>query len=217
MANQTPATIWDAITAQALATKSGLPSSGKQSGLTPLALQAAPKRTQLAEAERSVAGIPPGIRATIRGLVAGELPWPFMLHGTVGSGKTCALLCLLDYAGGEYHTVAGLCSLMNRAAMGRVEWNADGRGGTLWPEQIWKRIAKAPLIVLDEIGCRSNVTDAHYEVVKEMIDVRHRKPLAVLSNLPLATLGKLYDERIVSRLSAGTVVELNGPDRRLEE
>lgn len=166
-------------------------------------------------AERSIAEIVSALRLTIRSLVAGESPWPLFIHGPAGTGKTCAMLCLLDYAGGEHHSVSGLCSLMNRAALGRVEWNNEGRGGKLWPEEIWARIAKKPLIVLDELGCRSNVSDAHYEVVKEMIDVRHQKPLAVLSNLPLGTIGKLYDDRIVSRLSAGTVIELSGADRRL--
>lgn len=163
--------------------------------------------------ERNIAEIPDHLRKTIRGLVAGELTWPLMLHGDVGTGKTLGMLCLLDYAGGEYHTVSGLCQLMNRAAQGRVE---SSGGYTQWPEKIWARIAKQPFVVLDEIGCRSNVSDAHYEVVKEMIDVRHQKPLAVLSNLKLSDLGRLYDDRIVSRLSAGTVVEMSGPDRRLE-
>lgn len=182
--------------------------------------------------DRSIAEIAPGLRTTIRAMIAGESPWPLMLHGNAGTGKSCAMLCLLDYAGGEYHTVSGLCQMMNRAALGNYSVDETGtRSGVieghkdyvhkrtvvLYPHQIWARIAKAPLIVLDEIGCRSNVSDAHYEAVKEMIDIRHRKPLAVLSNLSLEALGKLYDDRIVSRLSAGTVVELAGADRRLED
>ena len=217
MDTKQPATVWDEIIAQASAQKRPTPSEKRRFGLIPLPLRKTPEKTQALAVERSIAEIDPAIRAAIRGLVSGELAWPFMVHGSVGTGKTCAMLALLDYAGGEYWSVSNLCQYMNRAAMGRVEWSKEGRGGTLWPEMIWGRIGKAPLIVLDEIGCRSQVSDAHYEVVKEMIDVRHRKPFAVISNLDLATLGKLYDDRIVSRLSAGTVIELSGPDRRLEE
>lgn len=211
-----PGTVWDSLIESVLTQQKSQPSKPKQSGLVPLKLQREPKRSQMLSVERSLAEIIPALRMTIRSLVSGESPWPLVLHGPAGTGKTCAMLCLLDYSGGEYHTVSGLCQLMNRAMQGRVEWSNEGRGGTLWPEMIWARIGKSPLIVLDELGCRNNVSDAHYEVVKDMVDNRHRKPLAVLSNLPLATIGKLYDDRIVSRLSAGTVVELSGIDRRLE-
>lgn len=212
----TPAEMWDKLIASALAQKKPSNTERKRSGLIPLRLQATSKRVEPTIIDRSVAEIADGIRATFRELISGHNPWPLLMHGQAGTGKTCALLCLLDYAGGEYHTVSGLCSLMNRAALGRVEWYREGRGGTLWPEMIWERIAKQPLIVLDEIGCRSNVSDAHYEVVKEMIDIRQRKPFAVISNLAPDILGKLYDDRILSRLSSGTVIELAGPDRRLE-
>jgi hypothetical protein len=37
----------------------------------------------------------------------------------------------------------------------------------------------------------------------------------VLSNLELDTLAKVYDDRIASRLGAGTVAYLGGEDRRL--
>lgn len=171
---------------------------------------------QLPLVERSIAAIDATIRADIRSVITGAEPWPLMLHGSVGTGKTCAMLCLLDWAGGEYHTVSGLCALMNRSQQGFEEWHHEGRGGKLFPHMIWNRIAKAPLVVLDEIGTRAQVSDAHYEVVKEMIDVRNRKPFAVLSNLGLEQLAALYDDRIASRLAAGTVIEFNGKDRRLE-
>lgn len=105
---------------------------------------------------------------------------------------------------------------MIRAQQGRLETAADGKcGGKVWPEAIWERIATAPLVVLDEIGCREKVTDAHYEIVKRAIDLRWGKPLVAISNIDLAELSPIYDDRIVSRLGAGTIFELNAADRRL--
>lgn len=146
--------------------------------------------------------------------MTGKLPWPLFLHGPAGTGKTCTGLCLLDFAGGEFYTVAGLCSTLIQAQQGRLEWSHEGRGGNLWPEQVWDRIAKAPLLVLDDLGGRDKVTDAHYETVKTAIDERHGKPFVVTSNLSLKKISALYDERIFSRLSAGTVLHLEGQDRR---
>jgi DNA replication protein DnaC len=139
------------------------------------------------------------------------------LHGPPGTGKTCAALCLLDFAGGEYYTVSGLHDLLIRAQHGRLEWSRCGHGGTIWPETIWAKLARAPLVVLDELGCRERVSDAHYETVKRCIDERHNRAFIVISNLTLADVASVYDNRIFSRLGAGTVLELAGKDRRLAD
>jgi DNA replication protein DnaC len=155
------------------------------------------------------------LRTILRQLVAGEAPWPLVLHGPAGTGKTAASLCLLDYAGGEYWTVSGFCKLMIQSEQGRLEWSECGRGGVVWPEQLWNRVAAAPLVVLDELGCRDKVSDAHYENVKTVIDERKGKPFVAISNHPLSQLAAIYDDRVFSRLSEGTVVELAGADRRV--
>lgn len=157
-----------------------------------------------------------GLRTTIRRLVCGELPWPLVLIGPAGTGKTCAALCLVDHAHGRYWTAGDLCGLLIRAQDGRYEWSNGGYGGKWHPEDVWGWIATAPLVALDEIGTRA-VSDFAYETVKRVIDEREGKPLVVISNADLAALGRLYDDRIVSRLAAGTVVELAGDDRRLVE
>jgi DNA replication protein DnaC len=141
-------------------------------------------------------------------LVSGKLAWPLFLHGPAGTGKTCAALCLLDCAGGLYFTEATLCDDLDRARNGRLEWHHEGRGGTKWPEHFWADVARAPLVVLDEIALRNQVSDARYEATKRLIDERFGKPLVIISNCPLGGLAKLYDDRIVSRLGAGTMVNL---------
>jgi DNA polymerase III delta prime subunit len=146
--------------------------------------------------------------------VSGESPWPLVLSGPAGTGKTCAALCLLDYAGGRYWTAGGLCDVLIRAQAGRLQWSNGGYGGTHWPEDVWKWVAGAPLVVVDEIGSRSP-SDFAYETVKRVLDEREGRPLVVISNLTLESLTRLYDDRVASRLAGGTVVEVGGSDRRL--
>jgi hypothetical protein len=165
--------------------------------------------------EREIDLIPPILRNGIRATITAESPWPLFVYGPEGVGKTCAGLCLLDWSDGLYDTVSGLCARLIQSQQGRLEWNHEGRGGTLWPEQVWKLIRSARLYVLDELGARERVSDAHYEVVKTAIEEREYKPLVVLSNISLAAIHDLYDARISSRLAAGTVIEISGSDRRL--
>lgn len=97
-----------------------------------------------------------------------------------------------------------------------MTWRNDGQGGNVWPEMIWESIAKSPLIVFDELGCRDRVSDFQYETAKRVLDKREGKPLVVISNLTLKTLAELYDDRFCSRLAAGTVLGVSGDDRRLK-
>ncbi len=102
-----------------------------------------------------------------------------------------------------------------QSQQGRLEWSHEGRGGTLWPERFWARLAAAPLVVLDELGCRERASDAHYEAVKTAIDERQGKPLVAITNLAIDQIATLYDDRISSRLAAGTVLTLGCGDRRI--
>lgn len=155
------------------------------------------------------------MRSSIRSLVSGSAAWPLFLHGPAGTGKSCAALCLLDYAGGLYWTTPGLCDLLTRCQQGREEWYREGSGGKIHPEQFWVSVSKASLCVLDELGAREKVSDHHYECVKRVLDEREGRPLCVVSNLDPERLTVLYDDRIVSRLVAGAVVKVAGDDRRV--
>jgi len=159
--------------------------------------------------------VPEAVRKTLRELVAGKAPWPLTLTGPVGVGKTCTALALLDYSGGCYKTATGLCEALIECQQGRMDWYKEGRGCTIRPRMFWRILSEEPLVVLDELGIRGAVTDHHYEAVKTLIEERHRKPLIVISNLDLAAVARVYDARIASRLAAGTVLEMVGPDRRL--
>ncbi len=147
----------------------------------------------------------------IDSVCAGESTWPLTILGGVGVGKTCAALCLLDQCKGgrRYFTTMGLVSRLN----GYRRESAGSLESVFWDE--WR---KAMLVVLDEIGAREQVSDSHYESVKLAIDYRNEEPAIYISNLTIAELTALYDDRIASRLQAGTVLDMFGwPDRRVKE
>lgn len=160
----------------------------------------------------------PSLRVTIRRLLNGELPWPLFLYGPPGTGKTSAALCVLDYADGEYVTLAGFCERLIAAQQGRVSTYHTGQGRTIWPEKMWEVVEKSTALVADEIGAsmRERASAFQYETLKKLIDVRFGLPSVFISNLGLDALQQMYDDRIISRLAAGTVVLLDGPDRRLK-
>ena len=214
--DENPGAMWKEIVAGSLSQSSSLPLSRRnKSANVKLSLFKRPAPKHLLGKTRNVAMIQEPLRKVIHEVIAGEAPWPLVLTGEAGTGKTCAALCLLDHAGGDYYTTAGLCETLIRSQQGRLEWNQEGRGGTIYPEMLWSRIAGQRLIVLDELGCREKVSDAHYDAVKRMIDERDCKPFIVISNLSLKQIGERYDGRIFSRLAAGTVENVTGEDRRL--
>lgn len=204
----TPAEQWDALIRRAASTTGSSPPSGR----TRLRLTAEPRRRWLPDKPRSLAEIPAALRAAIRQAVAGETPWPLVVLGPAGVGKTCAALCLLDHAGGFYYTARDLAAEFARSMQGRL---LTPGGRVVWPEQLWDELAGAALVVLDELGSVSRVSDHQYECVKKLLDLREGKPLVVLSNLSTSALSACYDERVVSRLAAGTGLALEGEDRRL--
>jgi chromosomal replication initiation ATPase DnaA len=114
-----------------------------------------------------------------------------------------------------YYTVRNLCHDLIKAQQDRLETTG------LHPVRISVRefeedIRKARIVVLDELGGRTQTTDHHYEAVKMVLDEREGQPLILITNLIPADLAAVYDDRIASRCAAGTVVDLSQfPDRRL--
>lgn len=174
-------------------------------------------RVHLLSKDREWSKISAPLVKVLHSCIDGKEPWPLLIHGPPGTGKTCAALCVLDLAQGEYFTVADYCEQHNEAKAGRLQVS---NGGQIWrptPFSFRARfIDRPPLIVLDELGARQQVTDAHYEAVKFAIDLRENRPFIVISNVKPEQIGAMYDARIFSRLAAGTVIEVAGPDRRLE-
>ncbi len=154
-------------------------------------------------------------------LISGCEAWPLMLYGPPGIGKSCFALCLIDYAGGHYYRMDEFAKLVNNCKFGReVRRTNLGNEIDFTEDMLWEQLRNTNFAVIDEIGTRGEVTDAHYQALYGFLTAREFKPHLVISNFSLPELdgscGKepLYDVRITSRLSAGAIVELGGVDRR---
>lgn len=207
---------WDRLVESAIrAAKERTPSEERPFGLCPLRLNETPTVTYLPKRNRTIDRIPLELRSVLRGLIQGTSPWPLFLFGSVGSGKTMAALCVLDYAGGDYYTAARLNESVLQSREGQLTVRGESGPTTIWPDKFWRLIEKSKLVVVDEIGCRDRATDFQYETLQRVIDDREGSPAIFISNLASAKLAEIYDDRIVSRLCRGTVLELSGKDQRL--
>lgn len=158
-----------------------------------------------------------GLRETIRQCVRGEADWPLFLYGASGTGKTKACECLVKVAGGWLTTLPQLCRQLTEADRGELTKNMNGVGWKVTQTEMWQEIKTEQLLVVDEIGLRQP-TDFQYDTLKRLLDWRvDRNCMAtiLISNLSPSGLQSGYDDRILSRITCGTVMEVVGPDLRV--
>ena len=143
--------------------------------------------------------VPAAMKAAIDGCRSGALPWPLTLAGPVGCGKTCAALCMWDEVTDGtriFRTVTDLADKFHHAKM-------TDAGEVL---VMWEYLTAAKLVVLDDLGARSP-SEMTNEMVLSLLMRRIARPTVVTTNLTsLDQITRMYDDRITSRLSAGTVV-----------
>ncbi|MCA9109319.1 MAG: ATP-binding protein [Planctomycetaceae bacterium] len=145
--------------------------------------------------------------------------WPLTLWGPPGSGKTCvAALTLASWPTSHdtnvrFFTVSSFVSLVQQARRdGSVLLHGAERECS--ESDIWRvQIEQKELLVLDDLGTRSP-TDSQFEIIFEMIDRRRNRPLIISTNHSPEALSGVFDDRIKSRLLAGTVLEMLLQDRR---
>ncbi len=148
---------------------------------------------------------------------AGRKPWPLLIHGSAGVGKTCAALCVCDHCHGRYayYDMGELADQLRQAKLGELEWSGTHDFCRVSPAHFWESWRELALAVIDEIAATTKVKDHPYDTLKAAMENRYSKPLILISNANLNEIARAYDDRIASRLSEGTVVELVGPDRRI--
>lgn len=178
---------------------------------TKLALSSTP-RPMLGKAHE-MGKVDTSVWSSMMDCAEGGGPWPLVFVGDVGTGKTCAALCLLDWVAKSrmYVTVPIMCDELIAVQNGQREYGQRKDSLLAW----WHRWNDLGCCVVDELGSRTKVSDFQYETVKRAIDLREDAPAVFISNLSLDELAKVYDDRIASRLAGGTVIHFTGDDRRL--
>jgi len=161
--------------------------------------------------------VEPAVRARVRQIVAGGGPWPLTLLGPIGCGKSCAALCIADYfqsLGGDafYWTAGELGGLLAGARCGRLAYPG---GGPRSEGALFDDLGRYRVVIIDELGLRQQPTESEYAAVKGVLDIREARPTVLVSNLALGELEIVYDGRVISRLCAGTILRMDGGDRRL--
>jgi len=156
--------------------------------------------------------VPMQIRQASRSVWTGESRWPLVLIGEAGSGKSCAALLTLHWheGNGWYLPFAAWCSRLALAKHGELQTSA---GFPLSERETWQEYERATLTVLDDIGLREKPTDHQYDALKRALDVREHLPSIYISNLTIEDLAKLFDDRVASRLLAGTVAYVEDDQR----
>lgn len=226
--------IWDALVERSLR-RASMPTSVTNRGLQSVELQPSPFRGAVPAVRRELAEIPQPLRDTFRGLVTGRLPWPLYLWGPAGAGKTSAALVLLDHCVSEF-TIQGewapdVCDWMRGfvdvrhiprikigADKGRFCWSRNGHSGDVSWSLLTRQLRSLPLVVFDEIGVGREASDFRLDTLIEVLNLRADdpvRPFVVTSNLdPQDVERVVYDDRVASRILAGTVFKLDGADRR---
>ncbi|KKM99278.1 hypothetical protein LCGC14_1149530 [marine sediment metagenome] len=152
--------------------------------------------------ERYIDLIDEHLRATFREMVTGQADWPLYIHGPVGAGKTRAALCLADLTISQVWTLDEVCgAIMQRRA-----------------SDVFDLVESQPFVVLDEIGLRTgSATDLPLTALHRFLECREANNHSVgvyIGNVPPSDVANVFDDRIASRLLAGTQFELKGKDQR---
>lgn len=150
-------------------------------------------------------------------LCAGKKPWPLFVHGPAGAGKSYAALAFADVAGGDYSTLEGACTDVMQDR--NIWWERSRCTRMVWGDELPVRPEDRVyrLAIVDEIGERSKVGDLLYTTLKGILDhqeFENRRAGVYLSNLTPSEIASMFDDRIASRLTCGTVFRLAGNDRR---
>lgn len=164
---------------------------------------------------RVVTQVPTQLLVAMRAVWRGEKPWPLVILGDAGAGKTRAGLLMLDYINGTFYMQCTVWVARVRSAMmGTLTTSPAYPPYSIREMELWQAWTRPELAMLDDIGTREKVTDHHYETVKRCLDDREGKATIYTSNLDLGALEKCYDDRVASRLVAGTIVNVRGDQRR---
>jgi hypothetical protein len=96
-----------------------------------------------------------------------------------------------------------------------VIYHPRGGASDLTEASWWRYWSTTALVVIDEIGTRSD-SDFRVEAMLQLLEARSGLATILTGNLDDAGIVDAFDERVLSRIRVGTVIRLEGPDRRLD-
>lgn len=152
---------------------------------------------------------------------SGADPWPLFLHGDVGTGKTRFGLLVHDFFGGYWCDFSDLLAEFVAMRKGELtECNSEivaRDTDCRVSERSWfDHLGRWRLTIVDDVGRKGDTQAATArDLLARLLDRREGSPTLIISNLEPRDLVAAYDDRVASRLVAGTVVGLVGRDRRL--
>ena len=142
--------------------------------------------------------------------------YPIYLWGVPGCGKTSIAGLIYMGACGRplwINAVEGLRAVATSCAEPQP---LCGFGSVpLREAEHWAELDARSLVVLDDIALRDRASDAQFEVMQKFLTVRQGLPTIITGNLSIGKVATVYDDRVASRLAAGTCIEITGADMRL--
>ena len=128
--------------------------------------------------------------------------WPLYIHGRPGVGKTS--IAALLYASWNMQPVwLRADTLLREIAFSN---NTEA-------QQIRKKLKGAKCVFLDDLGVQPP-NPQMLVALFDLLEDRKGQPLIITGNHNLQSLSQIYEARIVSRISAGAVLWLDGNDHR---
>ncbi|OWY70534.1 hypothetical protein B7486_13005 [cyanobacterium TDX16] len=163
---------------------------------------------------RDSAQVPTKLADAFRQCRTGAAPWPLYVWGSVGVGKSKFGLVANDWYAGRLADFSSLTDEFKAVRCGTM-LDPFKVGEVFMSESVWlERIESYRLLIVDEIGTRDASEHAR-ETVTRILNARECSPLVLISNMGPVEIAKIFDERVSSRFCAGTVVRVDGEDRRL--
>ena len=142
--------------------------------------------------------------------------WPIYLWGDAGRGKSCAAAAA--FASWSKPAIwlgfSQLCDDLNKFNTSQIVTFYSGATPVdLSKSGYWQRLKNTGLVVVDEIGTKDS-SGHRFDTVLQLLELRKKRPLILTGNLSPEKISDTYDERVLSRIYEGTVIQFVGQDHR---